>query len=141
MAINPIEVAARIEDRFRRYLATTFNFPAEYAELRAQFQAALNRPERLFRGPYLHGLAPYVRDVSLRALVEENVVPGQLLRVPFLDSASSPLYRHQVRAIRRLRAGRNVVVSSGTGSGKTLSFLVPILAGILEKPEPGIHAL
>jgi hypothetical protein len=34
-----------------------------------------------------------------------------------------------------------VVVSSGTGSGKTLTFLAPILAEVLENPQPGIHAL
>src|SRR5438132_11627082 len=114
MAINPIEVASRIEDRFRRYLSTTFDFPAEYAELQTQFREALERPERLFRGPYLHGLAPYVCDVSLRSLVDEKVLPAEMLRLPFLDSADRLLYRHQVRAIRRLRAGRNVLVSSGT---------------------------
>ena len=34
-----------------------------------------------------------------------------------------------------------MALASGTGSGKTLSFLIPILSEILENPEPGIHAL
>ena len=65
MAINPIQIAEEIQSRFRRYLLTTFNFPAAHADLRSQFRDALNRPERLFRGPYLHGLAPYVLDAPV----------------------------------------------------------------------------
>ena len=38
-----------------------------------------------------------------------------------------PLYRHQEQAIRKITAGRNVIVATGTGSGKTESFLLPIL--------------
>jgi hypothetical protein len=51
MAINPIQIADEIRRRFRRYLLTSFDFPAAYAELRSQFREAVNQPERLFRGP------------------------------------------------------------------------------------------
>ena len=51
MSINPIEVARRIEDRFRRYLSTTFDFPAEYAELRDQFRELANELTMELRQP------------------------------------------------------------------------------------------
>ena len=38
-----------------------------------------------------------------------------------------PLHAHQEQAIRKVTAGRNVIVATGTGSGKTESFLLPIL--------------
>ena len=48
-----------------------------------------------------------------------------------LDSGALPfdrrLHVHQDQAIRKIAAGRNVVVATGTGSGKTESFLLPIL--------------
>lgn len=55
-------------------------------------------------------------------------------------------YRHQEAACRKAAAGRNLVVASGTGSGKTESFLLPILdhlcaeqaAGTL---RPGVRAV
>lgn len=140
MAIDPIRTAGEIQDRFRRYLRTTFAFPEEYADLREQFRLRLEDPGRLFRGPYLHGLAPYVRDASVAELVRRGVLPAPLARLPLVP-ADRPLYRHQVKAIERLKAGRNVIVSSGTGSGKTLSFLAPILASVLADPKPGVHAL
>ena len=102
MAINPIQIAREIEERFRRYLLTTFDFPQEYAALRDQFRQALLRPDRLFRGPYLHGLAPYIRDLSVKDLIDRGILPPQVRRLPLLDPLTRPLYRHQVRAIERV---------------------------------------
>ncbi len=141
MPIDPIRIADEIRERFRGYLGTAFDITSRHEGLRDQFRAALAEPDRLFRGPYLHGLAPYVRDASVRDLINEGVLPRRLAELPLLDDADRPLYSHQAEAIRRLRGGRNVVVASGTGSGKTLTFLIPILAEILENPTPGIHAM
>ena len=57
-----------------------------------------------------------------------------------------PLYVHQEQAIRKAAAGRNVVVATGTGSGKTESFLLPILDSLVREHErgelgPGVRAL
>ncbi|WP_343287357.1 DEAD/DEAH box helicase [Gordonia sp. SID5947] len=57
-----------------------------------------------------------------------------------------PLYQHQETAIRKVVDGRNLVVSTGTGSGKTESFLVPILNSLIEERArgtlgPGVRAL
>ena len=49
---------------------------------------------------------------------------------------SRPLYTHQVASIERLQRGRNLIVASGTGSGKTECFLLPILDDALRKPGP-----
>ena len=141
MAVKPIEIAQEIQRRFRRYLLTAFPFPEQYADLRRQFEEELAAPERLFRGPFLHGLAPYAHGVSLAKLIEQKVLPKALGQMPFFDRGDRPLYTHQEVAIRRLRQGRNVIVSTGTGSGKTFTFLIPILAEILESGASGVHAL
>ncbi len=44
------------------------------------------------------------------------------------------LYTHQAEAIDRARAGENVVVSTGTASGKSLCYLVPVLESLLADP-------
>lgn len=46
-------------------------------------------------------------------------------------------YLHQVRAWQAADAGHSVLVSSGTGSGKTECFMIPILNDILRNPTPG----
>ncbi len=45
------------------------------------------------------------------------------------------LYRHQAAALDRVRAGENVVVVTGTASGKTLCYNLPVLESLLADPE------
>ncbi len=45
------------------------------------------------------------------------------------------LYSHQQRAFESARRGENVVLATGTASGKTLAYNLPILAALLEDPQ------
>jgi DEAD/DEAH box helicase domain-containing protein len=45
------------------------------------------------------------------------------------------LYSHQVEAWSATRLGENVVLATGTASGKTLAYNLPVLAAMLENPE------
>jgi len=45
------------------------------------------------------------------------------------------LYSHQVEAWEAARAGENVAVATGTASGKTLAYNLPVLAALLEEPQ------
>jgi superfamily II DNA/RNA helicase len=51
------------------------------------------------------------------------------------------LYIHQERAILSILEGKTTIVSTGTGSGKTEAFLIPILNHCLKHPGPGVKAL
>ncbi len=42
------------------------------------------------------------------------------------------LYSHQVEMLNHARAGRNVIVTTGTASGKTLAFNLPVFETMLE---------
>jgi ATP-dependent helicase YprA (DUF1998 family) len=41
------------------------------------------------------------------------------------------LYRHQAQAILKAREGRNYVLTTGTGSGKSVAYIVPIVDRVL----------
>ena len=141
MAIDPISISKDIQDDFRRYLRTALNISPAYSEVRRQFSQALEKPDLLFRGPYLQGLPPYEKSDSLDDLISAGVLPGAARVVPFLGNPTRQFYWHQAEAIKKHRSGRNIVLSSGTGSGKTLAFLVPVISEILQHPDPGIHAM
>ncbi len=47
----------------------------------------------------------------------------------------SPLYSHQAAAIEASLAGEHVVVETGTASGKTLCYNLPVLQTLLSDPE------
>jgi DEAD/DEAH box helicase domain-containing protein len=50
------------------------------------------------------------------------------------NAGISKLYCHQAEMFERCLAGENIVITTSTASGKTLSFLLPILNEILKNP-------
>jgi hypothetical protein len=61
-------------------------------------------------------------------------------------TSSTPLFQHQEKALRSAIAGKDFILSSGTGSGKTEAFLFPALAKVFnetdeERKKPGIRVL
>jgi len=117
-------LSQQIEARYRQYLQTTFYFrdPA----LRASFQAALDAGH-VRKGPYLEATPVFRRGANPRILLTSLL--GPKVDEGFLSALKSerPLYLHQEESVRHIFAGRNVVVATGTGSGKTEAFLYPIL--------------
>ncbi|MCB0195189.1 MAG: DEAD/DEAH box helicase [Anaerolineae bacterium] len=51
------------------------------------------------------------------------------------------LFIHQEQAIRAILAHKATIISTGTGSGKTESFLIPILDSCLKEPGNGVKAI
>ena len=48
---------------------------------------------------------------------------------------------YQIESIREILAGKNVIISAPTGSGKTEAFVIPIIQKILENYSKGVFAL
>ncbi|MDQ2623324.1 MAG: DEAD/DEAH box helicase, partial [Actinomycetota bacterium] len=145
--LDPIETARHLATTYRQYLLTTFSL--QEPELRQQFRDALDVPNAITRGPLLEAQPPFLPGRSLAELVADGVLcPGILSLDGPAMPVRRPLYRHQDRAIERVvRDGRNVVVATGTGSGKTESFLLPVLDHLMREREagtlgrPGVRAL
>ena len=52
------------------------------------------------------------------------------------------LYQHQTEAVRKAREGRNYVLTTGTGSGKSLAYIIPIVDHVLRNGSgKGIQAI
>ncbi len=147
--LHPIESFAAVRDEYLRYLRSFFRF--RDPKLEAQFGREISTPGRLVRGPLLESVPPFVLGPSIRDLVEEGVLSAGFERLCARAGTElpydRPLYAHQARAIRlAVGEGRNVVVATGTGSGKTESFVLPILDRLLREEEegrlgPGVRAL
>ncbi len=61
------------------------------------------------------------------------------LQSALIAQGVTALYGHQARAWEAARAGRHVCIVTGTASGKSLAFNLPVVAGLLE--QPGSRAL
>jgi len=148
--MNAIQVSETLQKNFIRYLLTTFNVARSDAALAAEIRRQFEVPGALFRGPFLELNPPYVKGATLRELSDEGVISQSLCSLredinPARDRPlppDRPLYRHQELAVRRvISERRNVVVASGTGSGKTESFLIPILDDLVSDSTKGVRAL
>ena len=94
--------------------------------------------ESLWPSPLLQLNPSYERGETLADLVASDVVHPEL---PALFGRYQ-LYRHQVEAIRLGASGRDFVVTSGTGSGKSLTYLGTIFNEVLQGgAQKGVQAL
>ncbi|WP_125078120.1 DEAD/DEAH box helicase [Mycobacterium sp. P7213] len=140
--LDALAVGRQIEDTYKRYLKTLLS-PRDPALARA-FDAEVDDSQLLTKGPLLELTPPYARGSSINQLIDEKLLHPGLRRINFPED--QPLYVHQETAIRKVLSGRNLVVSTGTGSGKTESFLLPILNSLTAEAaagtlRPGVRAL
>lgn len=142
--LDPIATSARLDAVYRRYLGSLL--PVRDARIRTNLVNAIDDSE-FTKGPFLEATPPYEAGASIRDLVGDGVLDRSILALdgPELP-ADRPLYAHQEAALKKARQGRNLIVATGTGSGKTESFLVPVLADLLEQDAaarlgPGVRAI
>ena len=134
----------KIRQRYENYLKTSFFF--KEPGLRASFQNALQEEGELLKGPYPERARDFLPGLSARALARDCFADKAEGLLPAL--IEHPLYTHQERAVRSTHIeDRNIVVATGTASGKTESFLYPILFELYrqyleaELDEPGVRAM
>lgn len=143
--IDAIEFNRDLDETYKRYLFTTNLISDLEPELKDSFLSKLGSDFEIVRGPYVHATPCYKPDKSVRSLVngegEVTLSKGMLDLPADTFDPDRPLYSHQVEAMSLLDKGRNMVVATGTGSGKTESYLLPILDSILKDPRPGLRAI
>lgn len=142
-AFDPIAASRTIEGSYRDYIASTIHF--EDRQLQDQLHDILESRNYLAKGPFLEATPPYSKGLSVRELVEEGVLCESMLNIGGFD-IDRKLYIHQVNAIRKAVDGENYIVATGTGSGKTECFLLPIINDILKEfeetgPQAGVRAM
>lgn len=140
---NPVKASKNIKEEFINYVETSFSFAEE--SLREQFVRELDKI--VAAGPYLEVNDVFQSGKSIEQLIEEGVLSPLFRRLEEKKELSSknkkslpierPLYLHQEKAIRTLVCGKNAVVSTGTGSGKTNCFLIPVINELLREQEHG----
>ena len=142
---NPIHLGEKLRLSIRRYLQAALPVSDRYPRLRSEIALALDESERLVKGPYVEALTDFVKGPSLADLCGADRLLHPDFRLIEPEIFKRPLHRHQAQALEAI-VGReeNVVVTTGTGSGKTECFLYPILDNLLKEPDlakPGVRAL
>ena len=94
--------------------------------------------------PFYDGQLEHIETLAARPgqfAQPDEPLPGPLRELRQLLAAQGieQLYTHQVAALEAARRDRDLVVVTGTASGKTLCYHLPILERLLD--EPGARAL
>ena len=97
----------------------------------------MSKDESVVKGPYLHISHNFPKGATIGELIDEGILSKEFLKLNYEPLIARRLYAHQEVAIRKVTSGRNIVVSTGTGSGKTESFLIPILDSLMREKEAG----
>lgn len=124
-----------LQDMYVKYMDSPFALSS--SELAKERKSILETEGIIHQVPYVEAMPSFVSsgktvksacmDIGWSTDFAEFVGKG-------LFGESFQMHQHQFEAFRRvLQSKRNVVVTSGTGSGKTESFLLPLIASILDE--------
>lgn len=133
---HPLEVRQNLVETLTRYIDTQYwlRYPQLMAERRELLES-----RTLVQDVFLESVVPYEgTSPAVDTLTAWGLAPTEaelLTRSIFgvTDPQSVMLRTHQAEALEAHSRGKNVVVTSGTGSGKTESFLLPLLADLIRE--------
>jgi Lhr-like helicase len=132
---DPISIRHRLRDEFLRYYDTPFAVNDE--SVMRERRQLLMEDAAIAREAWLEPIAPYeTTDRTLdESCAEAGAVPSlaEFARLGLINPENH-LYTHQEEALRAACGDRrHTVVTAGTGSGKTESFLLPLFSELLRE--------
>jgi ATP-dependent helicase YprA (DUF1998 family) len=140
--VNNAEVSLDVLGAFehlREALFRYYNTPFGLAHkgLEKERQALFDVDGGAWRRPLLEVRPRYVEMPTpiAESVAEAGAAPelAELVQLGLMQGVTS-LYEHQHHAlVSAVRDGKDVVVTAGTGSGKTESFMMPILADLVDE--------
>ena len=139
---NPIELFRELRETYLRYLDSPFDL--RYQPLVDERRAMLDRDGRLYRAPLLEPAPPYVSSnqafgAAAASLLGGTWTAGEISELAAfvgqgLFPAARNLHLHQYQSVEAVARDRaDIVVTSGTGSGKTECFLLPLATALIQE--------
>lgn len=128
------------EQLIERYASFSRSFvriaaPDIQAEVEGQYAQGRYWPE-----PLVQINPNYQRQGTVQQLVERGLLHAacaEIFQVGKSEGTPQPLhlYKHQMEALAKGQGSQSYVVTTGTGSGKSLSFFIPIIDRILKAKQ------
>lgn len=149
--LDPIKSFEEIRSNFILYIKTAFGTRFKEStqgieSFEQEREALLLKDQVLSREPWIEPIPAYRKkldsrgnDVTIMDLTAADL-PGMTAKSAGLFKEfirtglmSYPLYLHQYNMLHEALKGKDCVITSGTGSGKTESFLLPLFADIFKE--------
>jgi DEAD/DEAH box helicase domain-containing protein len=132
---DPITAFDTIKDNYIRYVETAFD--TKFTSVNSERKIKLNTDKVLYREPWIEPLPDYKSSNFTISQLTKSEVPNMTdieletfksLVKTGLFSDSFPMYAHQANMLKQAMNKKHCIITSGTGSGKTESFLLPLFA-------------
>jgi len=138
MNVNMLQAVHHLVEEYHSFLKTSYRFLDDH--LRKQFEEHLSKAEVIIKGPYVTLARDFALGHSLEELAKNGVISQEILKAkwPFGEGR---LFQHQEEALKIAREGKSFVLTTGTGSGKTEAFLLPVLDGIIRRKSQGVKGV
>lgn len=140
--MNIFDIHEQVIDEYSRYVQSFLRVADQRVEGFIQEQLIVRR--NLWPHSLIQLNPAYEKTQTITELVNPGVLHPQCADI-FRNTRGEPLhlYRHQQEAIARAKQEQPYIVTSGTGSGKTMAYFVPIFDAILRvnATEPKVWAI
>lgn len=136
---DPVHAYHSVRDAVIRYVETAFR--SNSASFEKERRKLLEEDGNIFQDQFIEPLPEYPAGKRIGELGDGGL-PGlsNAARDAFVGlmqagllSGNFPLYVHQEEMLRESLSGKHCVITTGTGSGKTESFLLPLIASIVRE--------
>ena len=143
-AFDPLEALVDIKNAYRCYVSSFQKF--KNPVIRDWIDRKIEEGTLLSKGPYIQINRYFSTGEPFQALVKADIIhpdtpqcftimPGERGKPPI------QLYKHQSDAVRSIQSGKNTIISTGTGSGKSFCFGIPVISTALAMKDKGIMGI
>jgi len=149
---DPIGIYENLKEQYFKYIDTAFSVDdPDFKRRRKEIYLpeGTDNNNVLAQEPYLEIIKPYpsstktISEIRIDEIKKDelgnNYFSNQEELELFQKFCSAglvgnfPLYQHQIDMIKNYALGKNCIITTGTGSGKTESFLLPLFAYLAKK--------
>lgn len=134
--MNPRETTDKICSDYKEYITSILE--VKNVNITKLAKEEVYKTE-FVKGPFLETTMPFEEGKSLKDLAEEGLISKEFEKMgKGVHYDEWNLRIHQEAALRHIiQKERNMIVSTGTGSGKTECYLYPVFDSIMREKEQG----
>jgi superfamily II DNA/RNA helicase len=133
--LDIFELREQVISDYRNYIESFLKI--RDSKIKTFIQNELDKGQ-LWKDPLVQINPAYKQSASIETLIQQNILHPDCKRY----FPNYRFYYHQEQAFRRAKQQIPYVLTTGTGSGKSLTYVVPIISYLLQNPhQQGLQAI
>ena len=143
--MNIFENLKLLQNSYRDYVFTFQRF--KNPKIKEWVHKKIDKGTLLWKEPFIQLNRRYKLGENLERFIQEGLIHQKCAKVFSLnpkEEDSNPInpYQHQSESLRIiLEQNQNAIITTGTGSGKSFCFGIPIVSRCLELKEKGVQGI